>query len=258
MTSQPWFELASAGFQESADVSLEVEGQLLPAHSQFLAYQSRFFENMLKDLGDELRPAETIKVPASMLSSFTRQDVEAFLCQVYNCCSRAPESVEQAHEMYRLADCFDAPKLMKTCVDYLMAQSDGLFKDSSEEDGVLKWVLLAQQYGLADLQRRAVAFIVNSSCNLPSDARLPELSPAVLLQLVQAYSVLGAARKCCKAVSSSSRCQWKNLPLTFKFCSAASCYGHVRHVHHTAQLLSCECATGASHRLQDCQGQALS
>ncbi|KAK9866046.1 hypothetical protein WJX84_008175 [Apatococcus fuscideae] len=81
MVVYPYFEFAPEGFVDSADVILEVEGQRLPAHSQFLASQSRFMDNMVKDLGGNFSRSEQIIVPASMLSNYKAQDVQAFLCQ---------------------------------------------------------------------------------------------------------------------------------------------------------------------------------
>ncbi len=261
MTSHTWFELVTGGFEESADVVLEVEGQSLPAHSQFLASQSHFFQNMLKDLSNDLRPSQKIIVPASMLSSFKLQDVTTFLHQVYNCCSKAPESGAEAHELYRLADCFDAPKLMKNCLDYLMAQieADLLFKGSTEEDGVLKWVLFAKQYGLADLEREAIAFIVNGFADVSSDDRLPDLSLALRMQLLTGYSKLGAASKHCQ----SSPCKLEDYhPLRCRYCSAASCPGHVGHVYsECSSICMVTCGKdpfyGTSQEVFDCLGEAL-
>ncbi|KAK9833913.1 hypothetical protein WJX74_009780 [Apatococcus lobatus] len=185
MAGHAYFESAPPGFADSADVILEVEDERLPAHSQFLASQSRFMTNILKDLGNSVSRSEQIVVPAAMLTAFKVQDIQSFLCQVYNFNSLPPQSAEEAQQLFRLADLFDSPKLMERCVDYLAAQPEGMFKPTTEETGVLKWAIVSERYALHDLEDQAISYIAQQFKLLHQDARLSQLSARSLLRLAQ-------------------------------------------------------------------------
>ena len=220
MVVYPYFEFAPEGFVDSADVILEVEGQRLPAHSQFLASQSRFMDNMVKDLGGNFSRSEQIIVPASMLSNYKAQDVQAFLCQVYSFSSKPPNSAEEAYHLFHLADLFDSPKLMKGCVDYLDAQPNGMFKATTDGEGVLKWAVLAERFGFRDLGQRAIKYIAENYVVLESDARLSDLSTASLLMLTQCLQAVVISRAG-PHVSSYNRCS-----KYIQYCSRNTCPGH--------------------------------
>lgn len=230
MTVFPYFESAPHGFAESADTVLEVEDQRLPAHSQFLASQSRFMSNMLKDLGSSLSRAEQIVVPAAMLSSFKVQDVVHFLSHVYNFCNEKPQSAEEAYQVFRLADLFDSPKLMKVCVDYLGAQPNGMLKPTIEESGALKWALLSEQYALQELQDQSIAFIAQNFDVLQYDTRLGQLSRESLLKLGhQLQAVIAERSRLHRAELSSSSMPCQGIPpgarSSYGYCSKNSCRG---------------------------------
>lgn len=188
MTAFPYFKFAPEGFADTADVKLVVGGQSLPAHSQFLASQSRFIHNMLQDLsicGMGGTEKEQLVIPASMLSDFTVQDVQTFLCQVYNFSNQEPRSVAEAHQLLKLADRFDSVKLLKSCADYLRLRQNVLFQATTKEEGALKWALLAEEHGFDDILREALKFIASNYAILQSDSRLGQLRSTTLLQLAQ-------------------------------------------------------------------------
>lgn len=118
-----------------------------------------------------------------MLSSFKLQDFE--LCQIYNCRSHA-------YEPLQMADRSHSRVFMKSYMDYIDDQPDSLFKATAEDDGMLKWMPLAHQYGLHNLYQMAIVFIVNSR-DLERDRYIHELPSALLVQPVQAYQTLEAA-----------------------------------------------------------------
>ena len=175
MTTQPYFEFTLAGFAGTADVLLEVEGQNLPAHSQFLACQSQFMHNMLQDLSEPQRACTAqhlLVIPADMLSAFSISDLQAFLCQIYNFSRRQPSSMEEAYQLFKLADQSNSPRLMQFCADYLDAQPDSIFQNTTEEAGALKIALLADKHGLDDLLTRAIRYIAKNFGALQSDFHL--------------------------------------------------------------------------------------
>ena len=230
MASLPYFAFAPDGFADTADVILEVESQRLPAHSQFLASQSKFMHNILQDLGRSRKTftdEEQLVIPASMLSDFTAQDVEAFLCQVYDFSHNQPRTVAQAHQLFRLADRFDSTKLLKRCVDFLCSQHDALFKPTTQEDGALKWALLAEQYGLDEILERVLKYIACNFCILQSDPRLGQLRAATLLQLAQQLHVMTSLVK-----NGTDSDHYETRPIC---CTRPGCTGHRQHmarVHH--------------------------
>ena len=241
-----WFQHTPSGFADTANIFLSVEGNLLPAHRQILASQSRMFHTMLQALDDDPGNITTRTAPekCSLPACFSLQDVEAFLCQIYSFCSNAPQSMQEAYEVSRLADSFDSPKLMKICMDYLMAQPDRMFKATAEADGVLKWMLLAEKFGLDELQQQAICFIVKYGFDVRDDARLEELSSSSLLQLVKANQALRAASRL------SPQCSCKE-GSTLAFCSAERCPCHAWHREGQCSLAD------PSSNAADCNGKVL-
>lgn len=131
------FEHAPAGFADTADMIFEVEGQRLPAHSQILAYHSHFVHKMLEDLSEsagQQKPSRLhqLVIGATMLSSYTAHDVQAYLCQIYECGSKSLQSAEQAYQLLKIADQLDSPRLMKKCRDDLISRAPGLFQDTHQ------------------------------------------------------------------------------------------------------------------------------
>ncbi|KAK9816175.1 hypothetical protein WJX74_001523 [Apatococcus lobatus] len=182
---------------------------------------------MLQDLGKSRRTftEEQLVIPASMLSDFTAEDVKAFLCQVYNFNNLQLRSVEEAHQLLRLADRFDSAKLLKHCADYLCSQHDALFKPTTGEEGALKWALLAEQHGLDDMLSCALKYIACNFFILRSDVRLGQLRAATLVQLTQDMhamtSVVTASPPSMYGDDEYNQLQPKRV-----FCRKQGCIGH--------------------------------
>lgn len=129
---QEYFQHCPEGFAETADVLLVVGNEELPAHSQFLASQSRFFNNMLADLNhrDPSRHIAAdharLRTPPELLSRYSKPDVVAFLQQVYAFGQLDIRSCEQAYALFQFADIFDSPALMAKCCSYLEKTSNFL------------------------------------------------------------------------------------------------------------------------------------
>lgn len=197
-------EQAPAGFADTADVVFEVDNQRLPAHSQFLAFHSRFIHSMLEDISQSgaqqkhswLNP---LMIPAALLSSCTVQDVHAFLCQIYDF-SKPLQSAEQAYQLLKIGDRFDAPRIMKKCTDDVTTRAPRLFQSASpsqsskQEPGAVEWALRAEQYGLKNLQKKALQYIALNYEALRTDERLKQLPADVLLQLADELHDVHLAR----------------------------------------------------------------
>ena len=188
------FGRAPAGFADTADMVFEVEGQRLPAHSQILAYHSQFVHKMLEDLSE----SETRQKPSrlnqfvigdTMLSSYTAHDVQAYLCQIYEFGSKPVQSAEQAYQLLKVADRLDSPRLMEKCRDDLISRAPGLFQHDDQfapipaGPGALEWALRAEQYGLKDLQKKALEYVARNYQMLRMDDRLKQLLAAAFLVL---------------------------------------------------------------------------
>ncbi len=238
---QHWFQHVPEGFAELADVILQVDGSDFPAHSQILASQSRCLQNMLLTV-EATSYSRTNKLPIGpeMLAGFNGSDVQAFLCQIYNFSNQPPSSPAEAYQLFRLADKFYSPKLMKVCVDYLAAQPSSLFKRSVRADGVLKWVLLSESYGLEDLQKKAIKFLAENYDALSHDVRLQEMSSASALMLAAALQNIISARGSSLQFDASPSNAYTNIRCTTGYCRKNTCPGHLSVVNgrfaHTTSL----------------------
>lgn len=147
----PYFEGAPPEFCDNADVEFNCGEQRLPAHSQILASQSHFMAKMFQDLKVSFSATDKFVVPEETLAGFTSAQLERFLAKLYNTSPDRIRSAAEAHELYRLADLFDCPKLRAACSVYLVQNAGTFLEATSLEQGVLKWLLVAEEFGIESL-----------------------------------------------------------------------------------------------------------
>lgn len=171
-----WPHLASCPekFEDFADIVLIVGDQRLPAHSQYLAGHSKLMQNLLRD--SHSFSQDTPLVLDKQLEGFTASELQSFLNQVY--LSAVISSSTDAYALLRLADLFDAAKLMSKAVAYLEETAAGdLFASS---DATLKWLLLAEQLNLESLMKRCADLAAIQYTQIRQDRRFSQLGQAAL------------------------------------------------------------------------------
>lgn len=176
-----YFQDMPSEFIEIADVELCIGGKRLPAHSQFLASQSRFMAKMFEDLQVFPSKTERFIVPEEILAGFTISDVVRFLSQVYNFGNQPIRSATEAHQLFLLAELFGSEKLKKSCTTFLSCNANTFLQANVMEEGVLKWFLFAEKYDLALLRQTCITFVAANYQSIKADERLKLLPSSALL-----------------------------------------------------------------------------
>ena len=219
----PYLGSCPSGFVDMADVVLVVNGKRLPAHSQFLASQSRLFESLLKDTGSTFSKVEPLII-SSPLQTYREVDVVTFLRHVYK--DQPLQSEQEAWDLLPIADQFDSPSLCGKAVLVIeAAQGNSLFSNSSKD--VIAWWQLADRFNLHSFKSRCVKAVAQQFETLQHDARLLELKPAAAVELMQALQ---------QVLQDRTRVYWvrdtslHGCPGTYLFkhyfCTANRCSGH--------------------------------
>lgn len=171
-----WPHLASCPehFEDFADIAIVVGNQRIPAHSQYLAGCSKLMQNLLRDSHSFSK--DTPLVLDKQLEAFTASELQSFLNQIY--LSPVITSSAEAYTLLRLADLFDAAKLMGKAVAYLEETAAGdLFASS---DATLKWLLLAEQLNLESFMKRCANLAAIQYTQIRQDKRFSQLGQAAL------------------------------------------------------------------------------
>lgn len=180
----PYFEGTPLEFCESADVEFHCGEDRLPAHSQVLAGQSHFMAKMFQDLKVSFSKTNKFAIPAETLAGFTSAELERFLVKIYNSSPCPIQSAAEAHQLYRLADLFDCPKLRAACSSYLVQNAGTFLEATTQEQGVLKWLMVAEEFDIAELQKACITFTAKNYGLIQSDARLKLLPSSTLVEVM--------------------------------------------------------------------------
>lgn len=207
-----------------ADVIIMISGKKLPAHSQFLASQSRLFESLMRATDNTFSKAEPLTI-STPLEGYQEADVMTFLRHVYK--QQPLQSEKEAWGLLPIADQFDSPSLTGKAIEIIeAAQGDSLFSHSDKD--VLDWWHLAERFNLQSFKARCVTAVAQHFETLQHDARLLQLKPAAALALMKALQ---------QVVQDRTRQYWVEDMSTHGtpgryyikhyFCSANKCSGHI-------------------------------
>ena len=174
---------APVEFCNNADVEFHADTKILPAHSQILASRSHFLAKMFQDLKISFSRSSKFVVPEETLAGFTSAHLEQFLVRVYRADPPPIRSPMEAYELYRLADLFDSPTVRAAGSSYLVANAGSFLQATPAEPGVLKWFLIAEKYGMAELSKACLVFTAKHYGRLLPDARLQLLPSSTLIKL---------------------------------------------------------------------------
>lgn len=137
------------------DVWLEVQGQKLPAHSQMLAFHSRFFCRLFSDMkcqNSEIASKPTLvdgKWLVKLDNGVTLEDLQMLLCFVYN--NEADvNTMDEAIRLTLVADKYDMPVLLRWSEAKLCEQTSSLTFDQRSGNAKEDWLSAAQCLGVAD------------------------------------------------------------------------------------------------------------
>lgn len=181
-----WPHLASCPdtFEDLADVLFVVGGQRMPAHSQFLAAASKMMQSLMSD--SQTFSKEQPLVLDQQLQGFSEADLQTFLNHVY--LNSEIASPAAADAILKLADLFDASKLMEKAITYLEEVPGGNMFATS--DDVMHWLLLAERFKLASFLMRCANHAAIRYKDVCGDPRFKQLGPAALQAIVQGVYLL--------------------------------------------------------------------
>ncbi|KAL3155928.1 hypothetical protein ABBQ32_012926 [Trebouxia sp. C0010 RCD-2024] len=184
MSQWPHLHSCPENFEEFADIIMVVGSQRIPAHSQYLAGHSKLMQNLMRDS----LPFSKVKplVLDQQLQGFAASDLQSFLNQVY--LSPVISSVAEAHALLRLADFFEAAKLMGKAVAYLEeSAADDLY---ASDGAILTWLLLAERFNLKSLMRRSANLAAIQYTQTRKDPRFSQLGVAALKAVMDNLHIL--------------------------------------------------------------------
>ena len=213
------------GFADLADVLLQVDDKQLPAHSQFLASQSRLFEGLLRDTGGTFCKREPLVI-STPLQSYRKIDVLTFLRHVYK--DQQLQSEQEAWELLPIADQFDSPSLTEKAVTVIeAAQGTSLFSNANNNKDVLDWWHLAERFNLHSFKSRCVRAVAQRFEVMQHDKRMLELQPQAAVDLMQAIQqILQERTKVYYAQGYTCSSDKDTTIIKHYFCTANSCPGH--------------------------------
>lgn len=181
-----WPHLSSCpdNFEDFADVLFVVGNEQLPAHSQYWAGHSKLMQHMMREATafSQNQPP----VLDRQLQNFTRGELQTFLDHVY--LSPAVGSIADAQALVKVADMFDAAKLMCKAVSYLeKASPDELF---GSKDSIVRWLLVAEKYNLASLLTKCARQAALRYTEVRSATRFSELDRTALKIIMDSLHLL--------------------------------------------------------------------
>ena len=195
-----WSHLACCpgNFEEFADVVFVVGNERLPAHSQYLASYSKLMQALMRD--SPTFSKDNPLILDQQLQAFAREDIQTFLDHVY--LSRDVRSPAEAHALLRLADLFDAAKLLGKAVEYLEAASpEDMFVD---KEAILRWLLLAEHFDLLSFMRKCANHAAIHYQEVCKDPKFHQLGTSALKAVMRALHLL---TKLYPGLDSAAPCQ---------------------------------------------------
>ncbi|DBA77715.1 TPA: hypothetical protein ACH3X2_008410 [Trebouxia sp. C0005] len=181
-----WPHLASCpeSFEDFADVVFVVGNERLPAHSQYLASYSKLMQALMRD--SPTFSKDNPLVLDQQLQAFAREDIQTFLDHVY--LNRDVSSSAEANALLRLADLFDAAKLLRKAVEYLEAASpEDMFVD---KEAILCWLLLAERFDLPSFMNKCANHAAMHFHEVCKDAKFHQLGTSALKAVMRALHLL--------------------------------------------------------------------
>ena len=181
-----WPHLGSCpeNFEDFADVVMVVGSQRIPAHSQYLAGHSKLMQNLMRDSPPFSKGAPLVL--DKQLQGFTASELQSFLNHIY--LSPVISSSAEAYALLRLADLFDAAKLMGKAVAYLEETAAGDLYASG--DVTLKWLLLAERLNLESFMKRSANLAAIQYTQIRQDQRFSQLGQAALKAIMDNLHML--------------------------------------------------------------------
>ena len=163
-------------FAELADVILVAGDTRFPAHSHYLAAQSRVVREMLLDtnpvswrnplvLDSVLQPHSVATVSALLQGAYHQGAVSAQL-----------QSSREAWDLYRLADCLDCPVILQQCKEYMNDNSAAALLQESPT-ACLQWFVIADEQQLEGLKSKCADVIAGNWSELSESADALHLAP---------------------------------------------------------------------------------
>jgi hypothetical protein len=131
-----------------SDFTIEVKGKQFAVHKTVLAARSSVFRDMFCNVGNDEKSDDKI-----VLQNIEREVFEEMLTFIYT--GKAPNVKKYANELLIAADFYDIRDLRTICGQIL-------FKEITDKN-VMKALEFAQNFGLQELEMRAIKFIANNS-----------------------------------------------------------------------------------------------
>ena len=181
-----WPHLTSCpeNFEDFADVVFVVGDQQFPAHSQCLASHSKLMQTLMRDSASFSKDKPLVL--DQQLQTFSQQDLQTFLNHVY--VSSDLSSSAEAHALLRVADMFDAGKLMGVAVSYLeSASGDDMFATT---EGILHWLLFAERFNLPLFLKKCANHAAIHYQDVSADPSFDQLNPSALKAVLNAVHAL--------------------------------------------------------------------
>ena len=173
-----------AGFADLADVFLVTGTTRFPAHSQQLAMQSRFIQELLTTTGPF--SWQNPLVLDTALRDHTAATVRKFLMAVYLPDSLNLSSADEAWRLYKLADQLECPTILQHCKDYINSSSGAALLTTSS--ATIEWVLAAHELGLAGLKQQCADHITRDYLDVSDSSQLLQLPQELMLLIMRSMA----------------------------------------------------------------------
>ncbi|KAK9826578.1 hypothetical protein WJX74_003856 [Apatococcus lobatus] len=182
-----YLEHTAPGYEDLADLTFVVKAKRLPVHSQLLARESRVIADLLRSLDQ----------PPTWRSPFVLEEGAHFECEVEELLlflnviyrnsgdSAAPASVAEACAVYRLADFFDANRVLERASGYLRQPPHNILTATVGQNSPVRWLLVADRLKLHEFGKVCLTFILLHFDTLCDDPLLEDLPAALLLELLR-------------------------------------------------------------------------
>lgn len=179
-----YLEHTAPGFKDFADLIFVVDSERLPVHSQLLARESCMIADLLRSQDQPPTWQKPFVFEMDTLFECDAAELLLFLSVVYRDAA-APATVAEACAVHRLADFFNAPRLLESASTYLQQRPDKLLTVTVGEDSPVRWLLVAQRLRLEDFAQTCIKFTALHFNTMCEDPRLKDLSASTLLDLLQ-------------------------------------------------------------------------
>ena len=179
-----YLEHSAPGYQDFADLIFVVESERLPVHSQLLARESRMIADLLRSFDQPPTWQKPYVFEMGTLFECDAAELLLFLSVVYRE-SAAPATLAEACAVHRLADFFNAPRLLESASTYLQQRPDKLLTVTVGKDSPVRWLLVAERLRLHDFAQTCTKFIALNFNTRCVDPRLKDLPAPMLLDLLQ-------------------------------------------------------------------------